>query len=233
MKRAFITGANRGLGLALVAQLLSRGDRVIAGCRQPDRADALQKLARAHQQALSIVAIDVDDETCIRSARQTVASLVDAIDILVNNAAILRGDTALTMTSEAMLESYRTNTVGPVLVIRHFLDLVRLGTQPVIINISSAAGSLTPYPSTPYLCSYGCTKSALNLATRCIAHELAAERIPVAAVYPGWVRTDMGGKDAPLSPEDSATSVITNVIDRLTMERTGEFLTWTGETCPW
>jgi NAD(P)-dependent dehydrogenase (short-subunit alcohol dehydrogenase family) len=233
VKRIFITGSNRGLGLALVKLFLERGDRVIAGCRRPAEASALQQLTRSHRDSLSVVPIDVDDEESIRSARRVTGDRADALELLINNAAILRGDSAMTMAAETMIASFRTNTVGPMLAIRHFLDLLRRGSQPAIVNISSEAGSLTRYQNSAHICSYACTKAALNMATRCIAHELASEKIPVVAVYPGWVRTDMGGKDGALSPEESATGVVTKVIDRLCMEMSGEFFTWEGEVCPW
>ena len=172
MNRILITGANRGLGYALTAFLADRGKQVIAACRDPSKAHTLERLRQRHD-SITILPIDVDNESSIASARAAVGSMFESIDLLVNNAAVLHGDTALTMNAQTMLDTYRTNTVGPVLVIRHFLDLLRKSLQPAIVTISSEAGSLTRYQGSTHICSYACSKSALNMAMRCMAHELA------------------------------------------------------------
>ncbi len=233
MRTILITGANRGLGLALTTILLYRGETIIAACRSPQSADGLLDLAKHYPDTLQTLALDVTETASIHSAASVLASKSMYPDILINNAAILIGDNALTMTQETMLASYKTNTIGPVLVMQQLLPLLLKSKHPAIVNISSEAGSLSRYENSASICSYACTKSALNMAIRCMAKELKSHSIPVVAVHPGWVQTDMGGKGADLTPETSAHAIIDNIVDKISMAMSGEFFLFDGTACPW
>jgi NAD(P)-dependent dehydrogenase (short-subunit alcohol dehydrogenase family) len=136
--------------------------------------------------------------------KETVAAHVDALDLVVNNAAVNFGDDAIAdLTARTVINTFRVNTVGPVLVAQRFGDSLKKGDSPKVINISSEAGSIS---NTNHFrgYSYSSSKAALNMFTRVLAWDKGLEGIIVAAKHPGWVRTDMGGEMAPLSPAESA-----------------------------
>lgn len=233
MKRVMVTGANRGIGLEFVSQLLGRGDRVIAACRQPESATALQELAQGANDQLSIVQLDVTDEASVKAARAAVGELTDAIDLLINNAGILQSDGRLeAFQPEVMRQTFNVNSVGPMLVASQFADLVKKGNDPQIINISSQLGSLQAVSPGWTLYSYNASKAALNMITRMQANELKSAGVTVVTAHPGWVQTDMGGPNAAVTPPDSAGGLLT-LSDRLTMADSGEFFTWQGEKHVW
>lgn len=232
MKRVLITGANRGVGLALVKQCLLRGDRVFAGCRQPEKANALHELASAFKSNLSLLALDVLDEASLDRARQVVEMQAEALDLLINNAAINLGDEPLTaVTADNLMTTLRVNAVGPLLVAQRFYELLNRGIQPVLVNISSEAGSIGRMTRFRGYSYYG-SKAALNMYTRSLSLDPCLKGVIVIALHPGWVRTDMGGPRATLSPEESAHYIM-KVLDRLTPEDTGKFFTYQGEEYPW
>ncbi len=225
----FLTGANRGIGLALVREALARGYRVFAGARHPDRARELQALAQTHPQHLDLIAIDVTDNASIAAAAQAVAAQTPRLDILINNAGVFpRGERLTTLDAQTMLHTFHVNSVGPMMVIQHFRPLLHHGAK--ILNISSQLGSLTRAGGTSY--SYNSSKAALNMLTRILAQELRSVRIIAVAVHPGWVRTDMGGPAAPLAPATSARGIL-DLAQRLRLRDSGEFFTWEGKKHPW
>jgi NAD(P)-dependent dehydrogenase (short-subunit alcohol dehydrogenase family) len=130
-----------------------------------------------------------------------------------------------------MLQTYHVNCVGPMMVAQRTLPLLRQGADPKIVNLTSRLGSLT-LKQRGGTYSYGSSKAALNMLTRALAFDLKPEGIIVTAVHPGWVQTDMGGDAAPLEPPQAIGGVI-DVIDGLTLEDTGCYRTWNGETLPW
>jgi NAD(P)-dependent dehydrogenase (short-subunit alcohol dehydrogenase family) len=130
-----------------------------------------------------------------------------------------------------MLEVFRINTVGPVLVAQGFKDLLAHGRDPRVINVSSDAGSITRRDKGCNY-TYPASKAALNMMTRCLAGDLGQHGILVASVHPGFLRTDMGGTRAKMDVEETIPSLV-RVIDGLTMESTGGFLNWDGSTVPW
>ncbi len=232
MQRILITGANRGVGLELVRQCLARGGRVFAGCRQPQRSDALLKLAEIAKPNLTLVQLDVTDERSLDEARKQVGSSVEALDLLFNNAAINLGDEQLTHVSAAKLaETLRVNAIGPLLVAQRFFDLLQAGDSPRLVNVSSEAGSITRMRHFRGYGYYG-SKAALNMYTKSLSLDPNLSGVTVIALHPGWVRTDMGGPMATLSGEESARKILA-VVDRLTPQDTGKFYTYTGDEYPW
>jgi NAD(P)-dependent dehydrogenase (short-subunit alcohol dehydrogenase family) len=232
MQRILITGANRGVGLELVRQCLARGGRLFAGCRDPQQADELIKLAEIAAPNLTLLELDVTDEDSLDAARQRVGEQVEALDLLFNNAAINLGDESLTgVTARKLAQTLHVNAIGPVLVVQRFFDLLKSGESPKLINISSEAGSISRMHHFRGYSYYG-SKAALNMYTRSMALDPSLEGIAVIALHPGWVRTDMGGPMASLSPQDSVKSIL-SVVDRLTLQDTGKFYTYTGDEYPW
>jgi NAD(P)-dependent dehydrogenase (short-subunit alcohol dehydrogenase family) len=235
MKRILITGANRGLGLELARQYTTRGERVFATCRQPQRAEELGELAAQHPDRLTIIPLDVTDQQSIDASYDTVREHTDALDVFINNAGIReireRELTLDDLEADAMLRVFQINVVGPAMMIKRYVDLLQAGSNPLIVNVSSRAGSISLRDSKVHG-SYAISKAALNMLTRVIHNNLKPQGIATVAVHPGWVRTDMGGPEAPRTPEETMAGLI-RVIDGLTLEDSGRFLQWDGQALPW
>jgi NAD(P)-dependent dehydrogenase (short-subunit alcohol dehydrogenase family) len=180
---ALVTGANRGLGLEVTRQLARRGFTVLAGARDPGAVPVVEGDVRA-------VRLDVSCERSVLALRAE----VDALDVLVNNAAI-HYDTwqrVLDADLDVVREALETNTLGPWRLALAFADLVRASPHGRIVNVSSGAGALTGmrdgHPA------YSISKAALNALTLMLADALRPSGVLVNAVCPGWVATDMGGR---------------------------------------
>ncbi len=231
-RHSLITGANRGLGLEFVRQLLARGDAVIAACRQPGKATALNQLAGEHPGRLHVLPLDVTEPRSLAELAREVALVCDGecLDLLINNAGVLKGGERFGSVAAPDLEtSVRTNAIGPFLLVQALAD--QLAEGAVVANVSSEVGSmgLKQEFRTP---SYAIGKAAQNMVTSLLAQALAARGIRVAALHPGWVRTDMGGPQATLSVEESVAGLL-HVIGGLALDDTGGFFDWQGQPLPW
>lgn len=233
MQRILITGANRGIGLEFARQYAGRGERVIATCRNPDAAGDLRALAdECPPGQISILSLDVTDGGQIEACYQSVRGLAEGLDVLINNAGFYqRGENPGTLDAETLLRSFEINAIGPMMVAQRFLDLLRAGEQPRIANLTSRMGSITLKGSGGYY-GYSASKSALNMLTRLLAHDLRAMGITAIVVHPGWVKSDMGGSGAPLAVERSVKGMV-KLIDGLRLEHSGKFWQWDGELLPW
>ena len=232
MRRVLITGANRGIGLELVRQCLVSGDYVFAGCRYPKRARDLQLLTDSYPDQLTPLKIDITDEGTIDESRAKVQTQVDGLDVLFNNAGVyVGGETIEDVCAEDLMFTVRVNAVGPLLVAQRFLSLLQNGKTPRIINISSEAGSISEMQSYRGYSYFG-SKAALNMYTRALAFDKNTDGIIVIALHPGWVRTDMGGSIAPITPTESVIGIL-DVVSRLTIADNGRFLTNDGVEYPW
>jgi len=232
-RRSLVTGANRGLGLEFVRQLLARGDRVIATCRQPGKATALNALAGEHPGRLHVLPLDVADPRAIAELQRELLLLADdgdLIDLLVNGAGVLHSGERFGSVSAVNLDdSFRTNAMGPFLLTQALAT--RLGDGARVANITSQLGSIanTTRFGTP---SYDISKAAQNMATALLAAALRERGIVVVALHPGWVQTDMGGAGATVTPEQSVSGLL-RVIDGLKPSDSGRFLDWRGAALPW
>lgn len=232
-RTALVTGANRGIGLAFVRQLLARGDHVVAACRQPGKAAALNALGGEHPGRLQVLPLDVASE---KSRAELVRELHlvlgedEHIDLLVNNAGVLHsGERFGQLRQETLEDSLRANAIGPLLLAQAISPLLRDGA--VVANLSSQLGSISGVNrfGAP---SYAISKAAQNMATAQLAQALAARGIVVLALHPGWVQTDMGGSKAPDAPDDVVAGML-HLIDAATPMQSGGFFDWRGETLPW
>jgi NAD(P)-dependent dehydrogenase (short-subunit alcohol dehydrogenase family) len=223
-----ITGANRGIGLAMAAALISRGDRVVAAVRDPFRIPDLLKTAP--RENCVVIGMDVTDQ---RSVERAAASVKEPVDVLVNNAGVNPPgrQNAVEADLAAFAETLAVNTVAPIRVSQVFLPHLRRSAAPRILTVSSQMGALTTNASSGAM-AYRTSKAAVNKAMQCLAADLRAENIPVAVVHPGWVRTDMGGGGADIAPEESAAGLIA-LCDGLAIEGTGRFYRWDGSVHPW
>ena len=236
MERILITGANRGIGLEMVCQYLQRDDaQVFATCRNPQSAVALNQLVEANGDHAQVIQLDVADQASIDASVQAVSAQVNGLDVLINNAGINPGTdrerTFGKLDAEAMLHVLHVNSVAPIMVAQAYAGLLRAGNNSRLVNVSSGAGSLERQANGCGY-TYNASKSALNMFTRCLAGTFASDNITVITLNPGWVKTDMGGPNANLEPEQSISG-ITKLVDGLTMADNGQFFNWDGERLPW
>ena len=233
-----VTGANRGIGLAFARQLLERGDHVIATCRQPGKAVALNTLAGEFPGRLHVLPLDVANEKSraelVRELPLVLGKHADSapgrIDLLINNAGVLHSGERFGHVDAATLEdSFRINAIGPFLLTQALAPLLADGAH--IANLSSVMGSVARCSEfrSPSYCS---SKAAQNMLTVQLAHALRARGIVVLALHPGWVKTDMGGDAATVGIDDSARGLL-QVIAGATLETSGQFLDWRGMPLPW
>lgn len=232
MQRSLVTGANRGLGLAFVTQLLERGARVLACCRDPSQARVLDALRAAHGDRLVIHALDVADPAAIDALPHAAAKHLQRIDLLINNAGLLvSGERFGNVRAESLAESFAVNASAPLLITQALAPLLALGNKPRVLCVTSQLGSIAQASSFRTI-SYAMSKAALNMAVKRLAAELAPRGIVVLTAHPGWVKTDMGGKGATLAPADSAHALLT-LIERARAEDAGKFLAYDGAELPW
>jgi len=234
-QRILITGANRGIGLEMTRQALARGDNVIAACRAPDKAAALDELAAAHSDALTIIGLEARTEASVQAA----AAMTTPLDLVVANAGTMNARGGLTdagHTEENISDSLMTNIAGVFFTARHFLANLQAGAEsraagiiPRIAVMSSQMGSTERAGTNAPI--YRATKAAATNLARSMALELAEHGIAVGAYHPGWVQTDMGGAGAAITTEVSAAGLLRR-FDTLTMATSGVFETYEGEPLP-
>jgi len=215
-----ITGASRGIGLEFTRQLRAAGHAVIATTRNGKPIDP----------ATETLPLLADDEISIAA----LAKALDGrpIDVLINNAGVSSDARDLATVTLAELDRvFRVNAFAAILVAKALLPSLRLGTRKTIVNISSQLGSITNNTGGSSY-AYRASKTALNQLTVCLANELKADGFCCVAMHPGWVKTDMGGPNAPLTPEQSVTNMH-KTIDALTPADTGRFLNHDGKPLPW
>lgn len=203
-----ITGASRGLGFELAAAAARKGHTVYAGMRNIEDASRYGELEAESKARIVPLELDVANRDSIRSFSGDLASRTETIDGLINNAAILLGreDGIETLDPDALTASLTTNLVGPVLITQALLPLLRGSQLPSILNISSEAGAYASVYAGDY--PYGLSKSALTYFTEKLRIELSPQGFQVLAIHPGWIRTDMGGDQAPGNPAETAAKLI-------------------------
>ena len=223
-KTILITGANRGLGLALAQHYQAANWRVLPTCRRPQDAHALQNIG------LEPLPLNVSDEASIKSLSKMLEG--QSVDILFSNAGIFgpRGLGVGTLTSDVWLEVMRVNAVAPALVAQALVDNVAQSEEKLMAFVSSDLASLTNTSGGETI--YRSSKAALNMTVGTLAKDLAPRGVRTVALSPGWVRTDMGGPNASLSAEESVSG-IKAVLDTLTWEQSGGFLKYDGTSLAW
>ncbi len=226
MPSVLITGANRGIGLELARQYAADGWRVHACCRAPDEADALAGIAGA----VSLHRLDVEDMASIGALAGALEG--DAIDVLVNNAGVYGPEQSFGKVDLAAFDSVMAvNALGPLAVTERLIEHVARGERKLVVCVSSLWGSMGANDwGGHYL--YGPSKAALNMIVKSASIDLKDRGIAVVAMSPGWVRTDMGGAGADLSPEESVASM-RRVIAGLGIADTGRFMSHDGRDAPW
>jgi NAD(P)-dependent dehydrogenase (short-subunit alcohol dehydrogenase family) len=222
-----ITGAGRGIGYALTCEYLRRGARVVAGVRDPGRATPLHAL---DSDDIEVVPLDVRSQADIDAAAELVASR-GGLDVLVNNAGVFDTSTELAeVDAERMLDLLSVNTVGPVLVAQRFLPLLRPGAR--LINLTMPTRPISGLKRAENH-AFVASRYALNALTKMIAVEVADAGPIVAALWPGYLRTDMTDHAAAATPLGDAIPGVVDLIDRLTPTDHGACLLPDGRHAPW
>ncbi|XP_061386563.1 C-signal [Musca vetustissima] len=247
MNSILITGCNRGLGLGLVKALVNLPKppkHVIATCRNKEQAKELQDLACANSN-LHIMEIDLRNFNLYDKFVQQIDEITSAkgLNVLFNNAGISPKSTRINMTNaDDIINTLHTNTVVPIMLAKACLPLLKkaskanesldLGVQrAAIINMSSMLGSME-LNETGGLYAYRTSKAALNAATKSLSIDLFPHKILCVALHPGWVRTEMGGKNAPLEVEPTTAEIIDTVM-KFNATHNGGFYQHDGKKLPW
>jgi NAD(P)-dependent dehydrogenase (short-subunit alcohol dehydrogenase family) len=215
-----ITGANRGIGLALAKHWKARGERVLAVCRQAST-------------ALLDSGVEIIDGVDVSTA-DGVSNLISAlgntsVDILYNNAGIMLSETVDEMDFEQILQQFEVNTLGPLRVTMALLNNLHQGSKVGLMT--SRMGSIADNSSGKKY-GYRISKAGLNAAGKSLALDLHERGIAVAILHPGWVQTDMTGNSGNLTVDEAASNLITRM-DELSLENSGTFWHSDGSVLPW
>lgn len=241
MTTVLITGANRGIGLALARQYAVSGAEVIACCRDLTRAEALKDLA-ASGGRVRLLQLDVADDASIAALKSAVGE--QPIDILINNAGILgpEAQSADRLDAQGWMTTMRVNALAPLLIAQAFHSNLKHSSEKKLVVISSVYASTgvdygASVPSGVNRYAYRASKAALNNGMRGLARDWASDDVLVGILDPGWARTDMTGEAAIASPrsipaEDAARGLISRIAE-LTQETSGVFMRFWGEVIPW
>jgi NAD(P)-dependent dehydrogenase (short-subunit alcohol dehydrogenase family) len=225
-----ITGANRGIGLELTARFAGDGWTVLACCRDPASADALQALREQHS-SIELHALDVTDYEQMAALS---AQLRDRpIDILLSNAGIYgpRGAGFGEIDAAAWREVLEVNSIAPLMLVQAFVEQVAASRQKLVAVVSSKMGSIGDNGSGGnYI--YRSSKTAVNQVVKCLSFDLAGRAISAISLHPGWVQTDMGGANAEISTAD-CVSGLKSVLQAAGPAQNGQFIEYNGAPIPW
>ncbi|XP_015677161.1 uncharacterized protein LOC107292571 [Protobothrops mucrosquamatus] len=255
-RSVLVTGSNRGIGLELVKQLVGKSnppERIFATCRDPEgpRAKSLKNLAAQHQHRIEVIQLDTSDPSSIQAAAATITERLHGagLNLLFNNAGIVKPSSLESETPENMSEVYKTNVIGPMVMGQVFLPLLKKASQKsvlkgmscskaAIVNISSDCGSITNVLGWDMgqVPNYRCSKAALNMLNRCQSLQYAKDEILCVVLHPGWLQTDMGqgteNLTAPTTVEDGVREIL-KTLGHLSEKETGTFVNSDGKSLPW
>ncbi|MEV5026109.1 SDR family NAD(P)-dependent oxidoreductase [Paenibacillus sp. LPE1-1-1.1] len=239
-KTALVTGADRGVGLALVKSLLGQGFHVFAG-QYTDEAPELQALKEVHADQLCLLPLDIASDDSVARAFESVSGKTDQVDLLINNGAIL-GDIGATVLDPLnyaeMMDVFNVNTLGSLRMSQTFMPLLLKSDSKFLINISSEAGSIGDCYRDSWF-AYCMSKAALNMQSKLIHNGIKKQGGRVLVVHPGWVQTFMQGKldaAASLTPEQSADAILRLIEARLWLPADGaecEYVDYAGNGLNW
>ena len=252
-----VTGCSRGIGIEFTRQILARGDNVVATCRNPAGAAELQQVLGAHAARGSskranfgiCLPLDISSEASVASLAASIGSLGQApsIDVVIHNAGISCPTHPVehwaTATKASLMACFETNAVGPLLLTQALLPLLRSGAGKKIFFVSTDMASMVSMdPSGDYpngtSVSYRASKSALNMAVRCLAGEhgpTTDDGFAITLCHPGWVNTDMGSagdRSPPVTPVDSVAGMLA-VVDSMGSHSDADFVDFRGTRWPW
>ncbi len=224
MMNYLVTGANRGIGLEFVRQLVARGESVVATARRPEAADALRALG------VEVLALDVAKPEDLERLRAYYADR--SLDVLINNAGAMDYAGALgSLDYDVMARSMEINAFGPLRVVEAVLPALKRAGSAKVANLTSKMGSISDNSGGDSY-AYRMSKAALNMGVRSMAIDLKRHGIIAFVMHPGWVQTDMGGPHALITVETSVSSLL-KIIDEATAAESGRFWEWNGQEIGW
>ena len=228
MATILITGTNKGVGLELTKIYAARGDTVYAACRDPAGASALAEVPGE----VVILPLVVGDSGSVTAMAEQLAGVT--IDIVINNAGMkgpeFEEQNTYAMDFDGWAETFNVNSMGPVRVMQALMPNLKQAEAAKVVTITSQMGALSlDMPATHAYCA---SKAAVNKFMRLASIDLKKDGVAVGLIHPGWVQTDMGGPRADLTPQESAEGIVA-VVDQLSMDSTGGFWKWNGETHDW
>ncbi len=229
MTTILVTGANRGIGLEFATQYAADGADVIACCREPDAAEALNALVKRARNVRT-AALDVADPASVAALKAELGAA--PIDILINNAGVggPRERAKGIIDAAAWLRIFAVNSVAPVTVAAAVHENLKAGNDKKLVTITSQLGSIANHSGGAY--PYHASKAAVNSFMRGLAKEWASDGIAVGIFHPGWVQTDMGGSGAPVTPPQSVHGLRARIAE-LNAENSGSFRDYTGREIAW
>ena len=230
MKNILITGANRGLGLGFAKKCLKKNVHVLATVRDIKGSKELLALKERFPDNLEIFELDL----LKKKAGYTLANFLGdrPIDILINNAGVGSTNQHLEAVSpKPWLEVLKVNLIAPLMVTQSIVDNVKKGSDKKIYFLSSQLGSIADNTSGG-MYIYRSSKTGLNQVIKSLSVDLKPQGITVVSLHPGWVKTDMGGPNAPVSIDESIEGM-TQVIHTTDIKDTGRFLNYDGKELPW
>jgi NAD(P)-dependent dehydrogenase (short-subunit alcohol dehydrogenase family) len=227
-----ISGANRGIGLGLTREFLQNSYTVFATYRSKEKSNELLELAQQYDGHFHAIQCDVTSSDSIEKCFHAVDNVTKHLDILLNNAGVLVSgeSSAELVTTDSMTASFMTNVVGALQMTQKFLPLIREGSTKKIIHTSSVMGSIERNSGGAY--SYRISKAAMNQLSKTLAVDLRDEGITSIALHPGWVQTEMGGKDAHITVAESAAGLYQVITSATQEEHSGKFFDYQGEALP-
>ncbi|HEY6075135.1 MAG TPA: SDR family oxidoreductase [Anaerolineales bacterium] len=235
---AFVTGADRGLGFALCAELLKQDWQVFAGQHKPEGPD-LATLAGQYPQTLHMVMLEVRSVESVQAAAQAVAGRTDHLDVLINNAGVSSPTTLRPIREPQdyaeMQRMYDVNALGPLRVTEAFLPLLERGSLKRLGFISSEAGSIARSERTAWF-GYCMSKAALNMAVKILSNDLSPSGDTFRVYHPGWIRSYMSGvknMEATFEPEEAAARAIPILLGQRENEGELVLVDHEGNEWPW
>ncbi|QOJ09105.1 SDR family oxidoreductase [Nitrosomonas sp. H1_AOB3] len=232
MNTVLITGANRGIGLEFARQYAADGWQVVACCRQPRQAEALNRLADQYKDRFSIHRLDVRELAEIDQLSHKLQDL--PIDILINNAGVYphaqNGEFGH-ISYDDWMEAFRVNTFAPLKMVEALVKQIACSQLKIVATITSKMGSIVDNQrGGSYI--YRSSKAAVNMVVKSLAIDLQPRGIIAVLLHPGWVQTDMGGRGALISTKQSVTGM-KSILGRVTHSDTGKFIAYDGQHIPW
>ena len=232
-RRIIVTGAGRGIGLGIAKQLIAEGHEVWGTARHPENATELNDAGAA-----GVLTLDIGDTDSIKAFGVDLATQVDSIDTLINNAGMTsvdlgvdrRAQGPLQTTKEVVMRQIEVNAVGPMLVTQAVRPLLDNGIDPVVLNVSSQLGSMVVGAQMPFDVGYNSSKSVMNMVT--VMSATADPAVTYVAIHPGWVQSDMGGPKAAISVDESAQGIV-STLNTVSPTDTGRFIKIDGDDHPW
>lgn len=232
MNTVLITGANRGIGLEFARQYAADGWQVVACCRQPRQAEALNRLADQYKDRFSIHRLDVRELAEIDQLSHKLQDL--PIDILINNAGVYphaQNGEFDRISYDDWMEAFRVNTFAPLKMVEALIEQIACSQLKIVATITSKMGSIADNQrGGSYI--YRSSKAAVNMVVKSLAIDLQPRGIIAVLLHPGWVQTDMGGRGALISTKQSVTGM-KSILGRVTHSDTGKFIAYDGQHIPW